>query len=121
MAPANSFTTNTAGTWQQNGITFVATESTLVFNIVVNTMLASGNDFGIDTITLDGELAAPNQTVVHNPEPGSWVLLSFGLGALALRGFRRAGRSRVELAFEPKAKGSDNGQFEPAPWSDTNN
>ena len=80
-APTNSFTTNTTGIWQQNGISFLATESSFVFSISVHTTQASGNDFGIDTIRLDGQMA---QTIAETsiPEPASSWLLGTGIAAI---------------------------------------
>ncbi len=81
-APVNSFLTNTTGAWDQNGVTFVATGSTLTFNISINTTLASGNDFGLDNITLDDQTTAI-------PEPATMLLVGLGLVGFALTRSRK--------------------------------
>ncbi|MEP7365201.1 MAG: PEP-CTERM sorting domain-containing protein, partial [Acidobacteriota bacterium] len=87
IAPVNSFLTNTTGTWEQNGITFVATATSVTFNISISTFQASGNDFGLDSINLED---LGNQTEV--PEPGALAL--FGTGAAFLIGLGRRSAAR---------------------------
>ncbi|MEP7362194.1 MAG: PEP-CTERM sorting domain-containing protein [Acidobacteriota bacterium] len=85
--PVNSFLTNTTGAWEQNGITFVATATSVTFNISINTFQASGNDFGVDNINLE-DLGNLNEV----PEPGSFAL--FGTGAAFLIGLARRRAAR---------------------------
>jgi hypothetical protein len=77
-APVNSFLTNTTGAWESNGISFVATGSSVTFNIGIYTTEQSGNDFGVDNITIEETESAAV------PEPASMMLVGLGLAVVGL-------------------------------------
>ena len=61
----------TTGVWQGVAASFVATGSSAVLSLINENTALSGNDFGVDDITLSA-------TAV--PEPATWALLVTGFG-----------------------------------------
>jgi hypothetical protein len=75
VIPLVSTTTPTAGGWQTVSGDFSVAQpgGTIRIGLVDNTSIASGNDFGVDNITL---------ATAGVPEPASWALMMLGFGGL---------------------------------------
>ena len=85
LVPLTVSTTSTANGWQtvSGSFTILGGPTSIRLGLVDNTSIASGNDFGVDNISLDS---------VAVPEPTSWALMILGFGGLgATLRRRRAG------------------------------
>lgn len=74
-----SATTTGTGNWVQLAGSFVATGTSTTLNIFNDNSVASGNDFGLDAIS-----------VTAVPEPATWGLMILGFGAVGATLRRRS-------------------------------
>ena len=79
--------TSATGIWTQFSGTFIASSASMTLSIYNSTALKSGNDFGLDDIS-----------VVAVPEPAAWGMMigGFGLAGMAMR--RRRVSTKVSYA-----------------------
>ena len=82
--PAQSLGTfgapGTVGVWTGIGSSFLATGSSAVLSIINENTAFTGNDFGLDDISLD---------IAAVPEPTTWALLLAGFGMVGIAARRR--------------------------------
>ena len=78
-------TVGTTGLWRNISGTFVATATSTQLSIFTDTAAASGNDFGLDAIS-----------VTAVPEPATWAMMIGGFGLIGAASRRR--RSSVVFA-----------------------
>lgn len=84
---ANSGNLGATGTWTQFTGSFVATSTSTNLSIFTDVTAASGNDFGLDAISVTAAV----------PEPATWLMMILGFGFVG--GIMRSHRTKTVVTY----------------------